>query len=76
MKKTLVLLFLSAISLFALEERNILLDTDFNGDPEETPGIIGVWNVKNADAANTPLVLLPGEAPDGRHPHRPPAWPA
>ena len=67
MKKTVALLFLSVISLFALEERNILLDTDFNGDPEETPGIIGVWNVKNADAANTPLVLLPGEAPDGKN---------
>lgn len=68
MKKLLYCAFLLAASgLLAFEEKNILLDTDFAGAPEASPGTIGAWDVKNQDVPHNPLVLLPGEAPDGKN---------
>ncbi|MCR4575723.1 MAG: hypothetical protein K5787_18340, partial [Lentisphaeria bacterium] len=56
---------LAAIGLPAFEEINILRNVNFEGDQDIMPGCLPCWSVDQAAATKDPLVLLPGEGPNG-----------
>ncbi len=67
MKKLLTICLLAAVGLPAIEEVNILKNVNFEGDQDVMPGSLPCWSVDQASATKDPLVLLPGEGPDGRN---------
>ena len=67
MKKLLTICLLAAVGLPAIEEVNILKNVNFEGDQDVMPGSLPCWSVDQASATKDPLVLLPGEGPNGRN---------
>ena len=67
MKRFLSICLLAAATLPAFEEVNILKNVNFEGEYELMPGSIRCWSVDQGATTNNPMVLLPGEGPDGRN---------
>ena len=67
MKRFLSICLLAAVALPAFEEVNILKNVNFEGDYELMPGSIPCWSVDQGATTNNPMVLLPGEGPDGKN---------
>lgn len=67
MKRFLSICLLAAVALPAFEEVNILKNVNFEGDFDIMPGSIPCWSVDQGATTNNPMVLLPGEGPDGRN---------
>ncbi|MBP5640875.1 MAG: hypothetical protein J6X55_15445, partial [Victivallales bacterium] len=67
MKRLLVVFVLTAFSLLAFEEVNILKEVNFDGAPSVFPGTLGNWNVNSEDCMYNPMVVLKGEGPEGKN---------
>ena len=67
MKRLLAIFLVTALSLFAFEEVNILIDVNFDSEATVMPGILGPWNVDGDDAVCNPMTVLKGEGPEGKN---------